>query len=92
VAPQRARPVSVTLQPQCCEIGVDSYRIKINCVRGEHKTARFRFFCDRDLAINLMTLKLERDLDILNEVDRSSRSNVIALIEKNTKIALKVKG
>jgi len=42
-------------------------------------------FCDRDLEIKPMTLKLEGDLDILkmylhieNKVARSSRSKVIA--------------
>jgi len=36
-------------------------QLQLNCVRGEHKPA---LFCDRDLEINPVTLKLEGDLNI----------------------------
>jgi len=66
--------------------------VQVNCVAEENKPAHGR---DRDLGP--MTLEVEWDIYILttylhaeNEVDRSSRSKVIARI--SMQIALEVKG
>jgi len=74
------------------------------CTRGAH-TCVLPLFCCRDLNINPMTLKLEGDLDILkmyfyteNEVARLRHSKLLIMdeicmaYEKNTKIALRIKG
>jgi len=68
------------------------------CPRGAQTYAWLLFWC-RDLDLKSMALKLDTDLDILkmyphyeNEVARSSHCKGIEWAEKNTKIALKVKG
>jgi len=62
------------------------------------QTCALPLFCDRDLAINLVTLKLEGGQDILkmcpyteNEAASLRHSKLRARIEKNTEICLKVK-
>jgi len=76
-----------------------SVRGREKCPRGAQTCARLFFADVVDLDLKPMTLKLDPDLDIRkmyphteNEVAWSSHCKDIAWAEKNTKIALKVKG